>query len=60
MTMPLWIRTLIDAITVRDFLVFGGLALLTTGAGMVYLPAAPIVAGLALLGLGIYGVPKWA
>jgi hypothetical protein len=30
-----------------------GLALLVVGAALIYVPAAPIVAGLTLLGLGI-------
>ena len=48
------------AITARDVFVFGGLALVTVGAGMVYLAAAPIVAGLVLLIVGLYGIPKWS
>lgn len=51
-----WLR---DNIGARDVAVLGGIALLTTGAGMVYRPAAPIVAGLFLLTLGLVGVPKW-
>lgn len=43
----------------RDLFVFAGLGLLTLGAGLVYLPAAPIVAGAALLSIGIFGIPQW-
>jgi hypothetical protein len=43
----------------RDVFLFLGLALLCSGAGMVYLPAAPIIAGLAFLFIGFFGVPSW-
>lgn len=43
----------------RDVFLFGGLSLLCLGAGMVYLPAAPIIAGAAFLSLGLFGVPSW-
>lgn len=36
----------------RDAFAFGGLALITAGAGWAYAPAAPIVLGLALFWLG--------
>lgn len=54
-----FLRSLVAKVGARDLLVFGGLTLLCLGAGMVYLPAAPIVAGLALLFLGLFGVPAW-
>lgn len=43
----------------RDLFVFGGIALLTIGAGMVYLPAAPIIAGVVLFSIGLLGIPSW-
>ena len=43
----------------RDLFVFGGVILVTIGTGMVYLPAAPIIAGLALFLIGLFGVPTW-
>lgn len=52
-------RKLLANIGARDLCVFGGMALLTAGAGMIYLPAAPICAGLLLLYLGLHGVPAW-
>ncbi len=57
--MRAWLQSIRESIGVRDVFVFGGLALLSVGAGMVYLPAAPIVAGLALLVIGLNGVPTW-
>jgi len=48
-----------SAIGARDVFVFAGLALVTLGAGMVYVPAAPIIAGLVLLVVGLFGVPTW-
>lgn len=39
-----------------DFHVYGGIALVATGAGLVYFPAALIVAGLALLLIGFAAV----
>ena len=53
------IRAWLAKVGARDVFIFGGLALLCLGAGMVYLPAAPIIAGLALLTIGIAGVPQW-
>lgn len=53
------LKVIRETVGVRDVFVFGGLALLCLGAGMVYLPAAPIVAGLALLVIGLNGVPAW-
>lgn len=52
-------KKLLANVGMRDVFVFGGLALVSLGAGMVYLAAAPIIAGLALLTIGIIGVPKW-
>lgn len=57
--MPSWVRTLLARIGARDVFVFGGLALLCLGAGMIYLPAAPVIAGLALLTIGVVGIPSW-
>lgn len=33
-----------------------GLVSLTVGAGMVFLPAAPIIFGMLCLGIGLFGV----
>lgn len=38
---------------VEDGLVFGGLALVSLGAGMVFLPSAPMVLGAGLFWLGV-------
>lgn len=57
--MPAWVRTVTDKIGARDVFVFGGLALICLGVGMIYPPAAPIVAGIALLVIGVVGVPSW-
>lgn len=43
----------------RDLYVFGGLALLGTGAGMAYPPAGPMVVGLVLLLIGVKGLPEF-
>lgn len=43
----------------RDVLVLVGLALLVTGAGMIYRPAAYLVAGAVLMAIGLFGVPRW-
>lgn len=43
----------------RDLFVVSGLVVLAVGVGMVYLPAAFICVGLALLLIGIWGVPAW-
>lgn len=48
-----------EKIGARDLCIFGGLSILSLGAGMVYTPAAPIVIGVALLGIGLWGVPSW-
>jgi hypothetical protein len=40
---------------VRDVAAVCGLGLLTLGAGMVYLPAAPLTAGCALLAFALLG-----
>ena len=53
------IRAWLAKIGARDVFIFGGLALLCLGAGMVYTAAAPIVGGIALLTIGIAGVPQW-
>lgn len=53
--MELWKK-----VGLRDLFVFGGMMLVTVGAGMVYLPAAPIIAGLVLLVVGLFGIPKWS
>lgn len=49
----------LKAVGARDVFVFGGLALVTVGAGMIYRPAAALVAGAGLLAIGVMGVPKW-
>lgn len=54
------LRRFLDPLDLRDLFVFGGIALISAGAGMVYLPAALVVAGIALLTIGIFGVPGWA
>lgn len=54
------LRPLLDALDLRDLFVFGGVALVSIGSGMVYLPAALVVAGIALLAIGVFGVPRWA
>jgi hypothetical protein len=43
----------------RDVLLFSGVMLLTVGAGMVYIPAAPITAGLIIFAISLVGIPKW-
>lgn len=53
------LRVLRDKVGARDVFVFGGISLITVGAGMVYLPMAPIVAGLMLLVIGLIGIPRW-
>ena len=46
-------KKLKDIFDLRDYLVFGGLSLVSTGAGMIYLPAAFISLGLGLFGIGM-------
>lgn len=57
--MRAWLQRVGKSIEMRDVAVFGGLALVTVGAGMIYLPAAPLVAGLTLFYLGAFGIPSW-
>jgi hypothetical protein len=52
-------KDLAKKVGARDVLLFSGISLLTGGAGMVYLPAAPLVAGVLLLAIGLVGIPKW-
>lgn len=53
------LKSLVGNVGARDLFAVSGFALLTAGVGMVYVPAAPIVAGVLLLAVGIFGVPSW-
>lgn len=52
-------KSLLAKIGARDVLVGVGLLLTAGGAAMVYAPAGILTLGLALLALGLYGVPSW-
>ena len=52
-------KDILAKVGARDVFVFAGLALVAFGAGMIYIPAAPIVVGAALLTIGIFGIPQW-
>lgn len=54
-----FLRKLWEGAEARDFCIVGGLLILAVGAGMVYLPAAPISVGVVLLAIGVWGVPAW-
>ena len=43
----------------RDVLLFGGLATLGYGAHLAWEPAGAMVVGGCLLGIGVFGLPKW-
>lgn len=43
----------------RDATFLCGVALVTTGTGMIYLPAGFILLGAVLLTLSVIGVPRW-
>lgn len=58
--MTRWLRSLWDNLGARDVFVVAGVLLLTLGAGLVYAPAAPITAGLVLLIVGVFGLPRWS
>lgn len=52
-----WLGGLVPEL--RDVLAVAGLALLSVGAGMIYRPAGLIVAGVVMLAIGLFGVPRW-
>lgn len=52
-------RSFLGNVDARDVVVLSGVVLITVGAGMIYLAAAPIVAGVMLLGVGVFGLPRW-
>lgn len=54
-----WLKEVRKKLGMRDAFVFGGLALLGVGVGMVYFPASLVVLGVVLLYLGLVGVPSW-
>lgn len=53
------LRELRGKVEGRDVFVFGGILLTAVGAGMIYVPAALICAGIVLLLLGVFGIPSW-
>lgn len=57
---PLW-RRLTDAVPglVRDLHLYGGLALAGYGLWLWWPPAGFIGPGLAVFGIGVFGVPRW-
>lgn len=57
--MRTWLKSIRESVSARDVFVFGGLGMLCAGAGMIFVPAAPIIAGIAFLIIGLIGVPKW-
>jgi hypothetical protein len=55
-----WLRSAWKSGTVWDLFALAGLSIFTAGCGWIYAPLAPIVLGLALVALGLWGAQAWS